>query len=220
MAAWATESELYPEPRQEDILLAHAVRNGHARDAVALIDKDGANVNARLPDGATPLTLCCRSDEHDPITLKLDLHENQRLYLAKRLCERRADINVKGPCGWTPLMLACFYGQANLAKFLLEEKADVNYEDASGRDAMSLTRYSEPFNLRSITNALYDCGADPPLDILLKRGLVPCDVWAPIEMDGHAERLLRTNVTRTSIRASNSSASRDGAPRSGPGDQT
>ena len=77
-----------------------------------LLDK-GANINARYPDGTTPLMTA------------IEFNNTKGIHT---LIDRGADLNLKGEYGRTALMLACQMGYKNfeIIKKLVLNGADVN----------------------------------------------------------------------------------------------
>lgn len=82
--------------------LHYAVFNGHTELAAELIER-GANVNARSPNGATPLMLAAREGREDA---------------AKLLLENGADTTLKSDWGDTALTFAMRYDHLRLGKMI------------------------------------------------------------------------------------------------------
>ena len=82
--------------------LHYAVFNGHKELAQFLIER-GANVNARSPNGSTPLMMAAREGRED---------------LTKVLLESGADTRAKNDWGDTPLVLAMRYDHYRLGKMI------------------------------------------------------------------------------------------------------
>ena len=90
--------------------LAERVKAQDWNAARALI-KQGADVNASLPDGATPLHWAARAGQKEAVEL---------------LLKHKADINAKDRLSQTPLHLAVEKQQLKVARSLLAHKANVN----------------------------------------------------------------------------------------------
>lgn len=140
-----------------DELLGHAAKHAMVKEAIMLIDNDGANVNARLATGVTPLMLACVFDEHDPIS-RPPQSAPQRLKLAEALLERNADVHAVNGAGWTPFIFATFYGQAKICERLLQFKAEAMQLDNVGRHAGNWVRYTETPGSKYILKHLYERG--------------------------------------------------------------
>ena len=82
--------------------LHYAVFNGHKELAQFLIER-GANVNARSPNGSTPLMMAAREGREE---------------LTKVLLESGADTHAKNDWGDTPLVLAMRYDHYRLGKMI------------------------------------------------------------------------------------------------------
>ena len=131
---------------------AMAVGCGYTKVAELLLDKRGADVNARNIHKETPLHSACMSLNGDVemITLLLDkgadIHARMwdgstPLHCAcapgfetvvELLLEKGADINAESNCGTTPLYTASSYGHEKLTMLLLRKGADVNTQDCEG----------------------------------------------------------------------------------------
>ncbi|EQC26669.1 serine/threonine protein kinase [Saprolegnia diclina VS20] len=77
---------------------------------------DGANIECRDDDGATPL--------HKAAV-------NGHLNVVSALLENGARLKAKTKQGWTPLHSAACYGQVDVARFLLEKGAKIDARDKS-----------------------------------------------------------------------------------------
>ena len=83
-----------------------------------LLDR-GADVRAKVKDGATPLRWPAQTGDLDVVKLLLD---------------QGADANEKGHNDFTVLMWAAEKGFLEEAKLLVERGADVNAKDIKGRN--------------------------------------------------------------------------------------
>jgi ankyrin repeat protein len=99
-----------------DQRLIEAVKNGD-REAVRSLVKQGADVNAAEPDGATAIAWAAHRDD---------------LEMAALLISAGADVNAANDYGVTPLSLACTNGSAVMVERLLKAGADPNAARPSG----------------------------------------------------------------------------------------
>jgi hypothetical protein len=128
-------------------VLGHAASRGDVR-AVKLLLQHGANVHARVGEGASPLAEAAESDrlaEADEIAAILlaqgvpvsatnnrgetALHaaaRNGNTRLIERLIEAGADLMARDTSGWRPLELATSYGHLEAVKTLLKGGAEVS----------------------------------------------------------------------------------------------
>jgi quinoprotein dehydrogenase-associated probable ABC transporter substrate-binding protein len=82
-----------------------------------LVEKKHADINARDPQGYTPL---------------LNAVRKMSLPMVTYLVEHHADVNGKDSDGWTPMMTAAWVDNADLVQFLSAHKADLNTKNAQG----------------------------------------------------------------------------------------
>jgi hypothetical protein len=101
-----------------------AAMDGDAARVKELLRK-GANVNASVADGWTPLHLAAAEGHADA---------------AKLLLEHGADVNARTKDGVTPLHLAAAEGRAGVARLLLEHGADPSIRDDDGRTPLDVAR--------------------------------------------------------------------------------
>lgn len=122
----------------------------NATGAIALI-KHGADVNPINKTTIPPL---------------LTAMSGQRVYpkskefsdLLKLMFEKKVDVNVQGPDGYSPLRLATSYNDVEMVKYLLELKADPNTKDIQWETPLYWAAYNG--NL-PIVELLLNAGADP-----------------------------------------------------------
>lgn len=68
--------------------------------------------------------------------------------ISKLLIKRGADVNFKGPFGWTPLSEASQHGPVEIVKLLIEKGAEVNYRNTPrGRTALMLAAGKNKFEI-------------------------------------------------------------------------
>jgi ankyrin repeat protein len=91
-------------------------------DVVKLLLEHGSQINARDPDGYTPLHRACHSEDGLSVT--------------RLLLEKGADVNAATYDGCTPLSEACLYGCISLFGLLLEHGGDVNHVETNGRTVL------------------------------------------------------------------------------------
>lgn len=72
-----------------------------------------------------------------------DGHQNK----AAQLIEQGANVNSKGPNGWTPLHMAAKGGHKNTAQFLMTKGADIHAKDDQGRTPAELAEYDGHSNM-------------------------------------------------------------------------
>ncbi len=132
-----------------------AASKGKSAIVKDLIQK-GAPVDARDPGGATPLHWAARNGRKDVINLLLSLgadvdaqNNNRGTPLnwcakwdlkdggvaANILVTHRANVNSLNNEGWTPLMTAAEFGNADVVKVLLSHGATVDLKDSGGHNA-------------------------------------------------------------------------------------
>ena len=124
-----------------DFELLEAVRSGDG-EAVRTLLENGANVNAREPDGATALHWASHRADLEAATL---------------LIGHGADVDITNDYGITPMALACQNGSAELVQALLHAGANANGVRPSGETA--LMTCARTGNEASV-NALLSHGAD------------------------------------------------------------
>lgn len=105
-----------------------AVRNLGA-EAVTLLLKAGADVNARLASGCTPLMYAVDREST----------EREAFETVKSLLAHGADLNAQGgEKNRTPLMFAVLNGNEGFVKLLLEKGASLEPRDSEGNSAIDL----------------------------------------------------------------------------------
>ena len=133
--------------------LRAAVERGDIVTVADLLDA-GADPDLRFP-GGDPLLLRAIKRNHGDVTLAL--------------ISAGANVSASDRIGWTPLMIAVFGGQDDLAAILLEQRADPDRESDDGTTARDLAAYREQADLLALMD---DPGA-------LAAGSAPQPVPAP-----------------------------------------
>lgn len=78
----------------------------------------------------------------------------------KHFLEQGSDINTVNHYGFTPLMVASYYGYSDLVKYLCESGADLNHVSPEGSTALI---YALELNFNGIADILLDYGANPKI---------------------------------------------------------
>jgi ankyrin repeat protein len=124
-----------------DYNLAMAATKGNIEVVKLLIDR-GANVNAILEDGITPLINAARAG-----------HVN----ICALLIEKGADVDIKPASGQTALSTSAKYGKLKTAEFLIKKGATVDARDFFGRTPLM---YAAAFNDTAMCILLISHNAD------------------------------------------------------------
>jgi len=98
------------------------------------------------------------SSPPDPAVVRMmhALRDGDRPQFARTLREAPASVNAKGHGGWTPLMYAALYGDAEAVRLLLATGANPNTANESGGTALMYA-----LDNAEQTRLLLDAGADP-----------------------------------------------------------
>ena len=132
-------------------------------DVARLLLDHGAQVEARDPEGSTPLLRAAAHGETGVVKLLLDrgadvaerdgtgqtalnaaacdcpiIDQPETLAVMKLLLERRIDIEVRDKSGETPLIHAAEWGRTENVDFLLQKGAKLEAKDTAGNSALSL----------------------------------------------------------------------------------
>lgn len=155
--------------------IIEAARNQDA-EAVRTLIADGADVNARQPDGATALHWAAYRDDLEIADLLIDAGadvtaanelgatplwlaaDNSSARMVERLLDAGADPNVTLPEGETPIMTASRTGSVEAVRLLLAHGADIDAAEAS-RDQTALM-WAVAQGHHDVIAALLEHGAD------------------------------------------------------------
>jgi len=114
--------------------LHHAGERGHIEVATLLI-RSGAQVDSRDKGGLTPVALAMSQNHREMVECLVGLGAAVDLHLAAYLgdagkvrgfLDSGADVNAKGPDGWTPLLYAVLQNQREAARLLIAAGAGLN----------------------------------------------------------------------------------------------
>jgi ankyrin repeat protein len=131
----------------KDAALFASVRYGMIAEAEKAL-KDGANINARGPENATPLH----------IAVAMHFEETARM-----LVEEGADVDLKDSRDITPLNIAAFNGDLGIVQLLLKAGAKADEPDANGTTPLFMAVGSGNMELAKI---FLEAGADTKRVIL------------------------------------------------------
>lgn len=112
-----------PEPPPlppSDAGLLRAAMEGRAMSVKTLLEK-GADIEARLPDGWTPLMLATWNGHTDVV---------------RSLIARGARTEAKTDLNWTPAMIAAWTGHTDIMRILITHNADVEAKDTNGKNVL------------------------------------------------------------------------------------
>jgi len=116
----------------------------HDFDMLKKLINDGADVDARIDDGSTPLIEICVADSN--------------LDLAQYLIEHGADVNTINSLNTSPLEEACHSNAIKMVKLLLNSGANPHLHD---NDFNSLLITAIVFSSAEIVKLLLEAGLDP-----------------------------------------------------------
>jgi hypothetical protein len=117
-----------------------AVLKGDYDTLLNLINK-GADVNARTPDGTTPLHYGCSFGQTRCVELLLD---------------HSANINVQDDGGFTPLSLAACAGNVDIVELLLSRGASIDIKNNGGYTPLQVVlKFEDNLPSNPIANKLF-----------------------------------------------------------------
>ena len=135
LTACAEETYKQPEVAQDrdiidkDSSLMVMAASGDLEGVVALIS-EGAEVNARLENGATPLIVAAQMNTNPEVITVL--------------LTAGAEVNARDEDGWTPLMVAAGKNtNPEMITTLLSNGSDAKLKDVTGRTALDLAKENE-----------------------------------------------------------------------------
>ena len=153
-----------------------AVKKGNTSIVEQMIISDPDIVNARAPSGESAIILALYYGQEDIAAtlvqrgVRLDVFEASCLGDMSRVKslveEHPALVHSYSFDGFTPLHLAAFFGQANVAKFLISKGADLNVISknttfAEHNTPLDSTIASSSPNAVAVARLLIESGADP-----------------------------------------------------------
>lgn len=115
-------SEIEPGIRKTNHLLIEAVQRGTAETVITLIDM-GADVNAKMSDGRTPLMFAAVTGSPEIVEILLNAG---------------ADVDAQALDGSTALIKACLWGHTGIVEILIDYGADPEIESDDGWTPLSV----------------------------------------------------------------------------------
>jgi uncharacterized protein len=146
-----------------------AIRGGDRGAVESLLSADATLLAARDDKGLGPYTAAKYSGRNDIAALLLERGVELDVFAAcmagasdraAELIGRQPElVNTYSHDGWTPLHLACFFGQPPLAEMLIAEGADVNARSGNAMRNTPLHAAAAGRN-RDVVRVLVEHGAD------------------------------------------------------------
>ena len=121
-------------------LLHDAVRTKKT-DAINILLKHGADINAQDNNGNTPLFTAIRRSANSKV---IDI-----------LLKHNADVNIANNAGQTPIFIAASRGHINTVEKLIESGADVNIKDADGETPLTIVRSKQEEYIHEYMKKIY-----------------------------------------------------------------
>ncbi|EER15049.1 ankyrin-repeat protein, putative [Perkinsus marinus ATCC 50983] len=161
-----------------------AAFRGDLNEVETLIEKKKHQINQADSEGMTPLMVAVKQGHMDVAELLLpvsDVHaidkeewtvmhwacEVGRLAFVKRLCKEHCELlTMKDKRGLSPLHIACWQGNEELAKILLQNKADMKALTKWGETPLHHAAF---FGHVGVCRLLLEHGADPLVKDRLRR---------------------------------------------------
>ncbi len=175
-----------------DSLLIWACQEGSVNCAQMLMDYQ-SNIDLQGTFGDTPLIKCIKIGypDHEKIfnflmekkaDINLVNHEGEtafaiaakfhRFEMAKKLVDRKCNINFKCKLGNTPLIRSCYYGDRVLFDYLLSINSDINIKNDNGESAIITACRFQHIDM---VKKLIELGADiNDSDCCKRNGLMHC----------------------------------------------
>lgn len=172
--------------------------------------KNGADVNARASNSATPLIDAVYhgnikmveflldnganpniSNKHDTTPLLWSLDKGF-LEITRLLCKRGANVNYKRHDGFSPLIRESYHGKYDTVKLLLEYKANPDIQNNYG---LTPLHWAAEKGFIDIAQILLDNGANP--DIRNNEGRTPAYIAVMLDQKRIVKLLLDSNADFT-----------------------
>ncbi len=136
-----------PSNPEADRALLDAAEKGNIEAVKLLLINNGADVNAKVTDGATPLDVAIRLKQTETADL-LRKHGGKsgaefsiqaaiavgNIEAVKQHLAAGSDVNAKNSDDWTPLQIAADKGHKEIAELLIDKGADVNAKSGPFRE--------------------------------------------------------------------------------------
>ena len=109
------------------------------KDIIELLKKHGASLSKKTETGWTSLHLALSKADQSLISILI----------------QHININITGRYEWTPLHLAYYIGNTDLANFLIEKGANTNAVDENGQTPFQITPYYSPYTTDNVFTSLH-----------------------------------------------------------------
>ena len=143
--------------RYQELMMFYFIKQNAIDKTVSIINQ-GTNINAKLPDGTTPLYLSTSLNNANILTFlvaqKAYVDEakiggitalmyaslNNMVRAAEILLNHKADVNKQDDKGNTPLILACLKNNEKVVEMLLKYTPDLDIVNAMGYSAIDIAK--------------------------------------------------------------------------------
>jgi ankyrin repeat protein len=126
-------------------------------------------INAAIKQGFDPdpfvatviAKLAGKAEQGEQHLIMIELAGTGKLTLLRYLAEAGAELDIKTPAGWTPMLTAARYGHKEIVKTLIRAGADINHVNASGYGVLSISLFGDGEPDSEYLAFLLENGASP-----------------------------------------------------------
>jgi ankyrin repeat protein len=136
---------------------------------LALMNGCDETINAAKNQGFDPdpfvatviAKLAEKAQQGEKHLIMIELAGTGKLTLLRYLAEAGAELDVKTPAGWTPMLTAARYGHKEIVKILIRAGADINHVNDSGYGVLSISLFGDGAPDSDYLEFLLKNGASP-----------------------------------------------------------